>query len=730
MTTLSPTPSPSGLSVQPPDQHPDFAAEEQWLSSTISAILGRIEAWEDRERTQGADLDSSLVMADTAEEYAAVLSPHVSAPYFGALRVRLAGKTQTLYVGRHAFTDPKGPHSVISWESAVGSLFYGNTLEWQTPRGLTGSIQRRRQLQVSDKILHHITDLYDAESGETGGREAVLLSRLSEAATSGMRSVVETLQPEQNEILRAPAGHNLVIQGPAGSGKTTLLFHRLAWLLHPERGDQQAKADACMVLMPNQVLANYAARVLPGLGLEGVIVTTPEAWATSFLGLEKLEVVDRTLTLLLTDRDNQRRKAAWLKAKALGNLSMLEVVRRHLHSRLRSNLAAKNHALNYHAEVELPQGRTTLALSNAQLSGILETVLARDPHQGLRPALRQALAEAVLDQAKLTETAGAALLRQLGSELSRLSGNIIGGILPVMEARKLLGDAATLRNAAAGVLDERTIQLLLSDPLAAMPKPRRSHADVTELPIMLAISALLDGLGQRVGRSLVPYDHLALDESQDYPALLYRLLTRAARTGHITALGDSAQGVHGYKAVSHWEEMQTALGKATRMTLSKTYRSTQQITELSAKVAATYNRAGAIIGVERQGAEVLRLTGNTLAALSAEAIKIMQRSGHTNIAIVTRRVAEAEALALALQHHDVDAQAIVNEQARYHGNVVVLPVNLAKGLEFDACIVAGADAEHYDPAVEYEARLLYVSASRGMHALALVAEHTIHPLLA
>ncbi|AZI45191.1 DNA helicase UvrD (plasmid) [Deinococcus psychrotolerans] len=710
----------------PPIHHPDFEAEAAHLSGTVSAMLQQIDAWEDRSRTNGADLETSLVMQDTAEEHAATLSPHVHKPYFGALMVRIAGKTQPLYVGNHAFKDLKGPHSVLSWESEVGGLFYAQTLPWQTPRGLSGTVLRRRQLDVQDKTLHGVTDLYDAETGETGGREAVLLKRLSEAATAGMRNVVETLQPEQNEILRASAGVHLCIQGPAGSGKTTMLYHRLAWLLHPERREHRARPEACMVLMPNQVLARYSARILPSLHLEGVTVTTPEAWATSFLGLEKLEIVDRTLTLLLTDASKARRKAAWRKARALGDLSMLRVVRQYLHQRIRANIAS----LKYLADVSLPGGsKATLTLDTPALQALVETVLARDPLEGLRIAVRHQIEEALLAQVRLDEDELATVRRQLRADITQLTGKVVTGLLPVLSARQLLSDEATLRRAATGILPERTLQVLLSDPLAAVARPRRSYADVTELPVMLAMAALLDGLGRRVGRELELYDHLALDEAQDYSPLLYALLIRATRKGHITALGDKNQGIHGYKGVADFGEMQAALGSARLMTLSRTYRSTRQITELSSKVAQTYNRTGAVVGVDRDGEAVLRLTGDTVAALCAQAVKAMQQAGHVNIAVVTRRVSDAEQLAADLQCHDVDAQAIVNEQARYQGQVVVMPVNLAKGLEFDGCIVAGADAAHYDPAVEYEARLLYVSTSRGMHALAVVAEEELHPLL-
>ncbi|GGR35484.1 hypothetical protein [Deinococcus ruber] len=94
----------------------------------------------------------------------------------------------------------------------------------------------------------------------------------------------------------------------------------------------------------------------------------------------------------------------------------------------------------------------------------------------------------------------------------------------------------------------------------------------------------------------------------------------------------------------------------------------------------------------------------------------VQAAGHANIAIVVRRTVDAALLVPALMRHDVDAQPILDEQARYKGGVVILPMHLAKGLEFDA-------------ATEFETRLLYVSLSRGVHALAVVAPSALHPLL-
>ncbi|RJF71214.1 DNA helicase UvrD [Deinococcus cavernae] len=694
-------------------------------------MIRQIEFWEDRDRNTGADLETSVTMADTSEEHAAMLSVHVHQPYFGSLKVRVGGREQTLYIGKHAFLDTKGAHSVVSWESEVGSLFYSDALGWTPRRGGQGVIKRRRQLDVAHKHLLRVTDLYDDEQGgDTGGREEVLLRRLQEQSTAGMRDVVETLQPEQNEAMRYPAGTPVIIQGAAGSGKTTIGFHRLAWMTNRDRGLHQARPEACMVLMPNRVLAAYAARILPELELQGVVVTTPETWITGLLGLEKLEVTDRTLTLLLTDTDNARRALAWRKAKLLGDARMLDVVRTHLWNKF--NAAIQGQSFSERVEV---RGRDpqTVTFSEAQLFGLLHDVFAADPLDGYRAGYRRLLEEHALAQLNVPEAEETSVGRQLSTPLTTLLGRIFASTTPVTEARRLLTDPAAL--SASGLLTEKEIRLLLADPLSGIPTPRRAHADVTELPLMLAVQAFTGGIGRAVGRSLEPFDHVVLDEAQDYSPLLYALLQRAARTGHITALGDLNQGMHGYKGPSSWEAVQEQLPGAQVLTLSRTFRSTRQITGLGARIASTYNRAADVKGVDRDGAEVQRYSGGNAdqigdeRPLIAQAVRDARAAGHTNIAIVTRRAADADHLSEQLREFDTDAQPITTQEHRYKGGLVILPVNLAKGLEFSAAIVAGANADIYDENVEYERRLLYVAASRALHWLALTSAGELHPLV-
>jgi DNA helicase-2/ATP-dependent DNA helicase PcrA len=60
---------------------------------------------------------------------------------------------------------------------------------------------------------------------------------------------------------------------------------------------------------------------------------------------------------------------------------------------------------------------------------------------------------------------------------------------------------------------------------------------------------------------------------------------------------------------------------------------------------------------------------------------------------------------------------------------VILPVHLAKGMEFEAVLLAGADERNY-PATEFEGRLLYVAATRALHRLEIFAAGAANAYLA
>jgi DNA helicase IV len=57
-----------------------------------------------------------------------------------------------------------------------------------------------------------------------------------------MRDIVATIQPEQDEIVRADADVSVCVQGAPGTGKTAVGLHRAAWLLYAYRSGSAGPA--------------------------------------------------------------------------------------------------------------------------------------------------------------------------------------------------------------------------------------------------------------------------------------------------------------------------------------------------------------------------------------------------------------------------------------------------------------------------------------------------------
>jgi DNA helicase IV len=161
---------------------------------------------------------------------------------------------------------------LIDWRADVARPFYLAT--GHTPMGL----RRRRHISTEGRTvtaLHdEILDLGDRErtGHEDPSGDAVLLAALNSARTGRMNDIVQTIQAEQDEIIRAPHRGVLVVEGGPGTGKTAVALHRAAFLLYEHR--ELLAKRAVLIVGPNPAFLGYIGEVLPSLGETGVLLAT------------------------------------------------------------------------------------------------------------------------------------------------------------------------------------------------------------------------------------------------------------------------------------------------------------------------------------------------------------------------------------------------------------------------------------------------------------------------
>lgn len=197
------------------------------------------------------------------------LSRQEFSPYFGRIDFKEKGKRRAIpyYIGVNALVkDGADVPMVCDWRAPVSSLFYDYELgdaSYNAPDGVTtGSIDVKRQYEIKNKQL-----LKSFDSALTIGDD-ILKDVLSAKASKKMKTIVSTIQKEQNKIIRNATANNMLVQGVAGSGKTSIALHRIAYLLY--QNQKTLKAEDILILSPNTLFSEYISEVLPELGEENM----------------------------------------------------------------------------------------------------------------------------------------------------------------------------------------------------------------------------------------------------------------------------------------------------------------------------------------------------------------------------------------------------------------------------------------------------------------------------
>ena len=169
---------------------------------------------------------------------------------------------------------------VYDWRAPISSMFYNNEVgdssyTISTGDKITGKITLKRQYKISGREIKEVfdTDMQIIDS--------VLKQMLAKNASNKMKNIVNTIQKEQNEIIRKNDVDLLIVQGPAGSGKTSIAMHKIAYLLYSER--DKINNSNVMILSPNEIFNNYISDVLPDIGEDNVCQATYLEFAKAYI---------------------------------------------------------------------------------------------------------------------------------------------------------------------------------------------------------------------------------------------------------------------------------------------------------------------------------------------------------------------------------------------------------------------------------------------------------------
>ncbi|GGN90893.1 RNA polymerase recycling motor HelD [Saccharibacillus kuerlensis] len=669
-----------------------------------------------------------------------------NSPYFGRIDFREEGEASAdpIYLGIASLQDDNDQDFLIyDWRAPISSLYYDGSpgsVSYRTPGGsVEGEMELKRQYVIRDAKIRVMFD-----TGMTIGDE-LLQEVLSQSADDKMKSIVSTIQREQNAIIRNEQSRLLVVQGAAGSGKTSAALQRVAYLLYRYR--DTLSADQLVLFSPNSLFNSYVSTVLPELGEENMLQTTFQAYLERRIGREfELEDAFDQLEYLLQgdvseDGDYEARLAGIRYKSSLDYLEVIRAYREHLSERdmMFRPIRFQGHEIvsaadmqrkfyEFDPSIKIPSrieqmGKWLLKEVSEYGKSQRDEEWVDDQIQLLdSSALHKAY-----NQMRRNQKGAADTFDDFDQQREAAARMIVNDWLkPVRKwikrqrfvdvkgmYRRLYKDETLFRQLSGG----RPLPAMWHEfarlTIDRMAKSELMFEDATPL---LLLRELLQGFITNTA-----IRHMIVDEVQDYTPFQLEFLKRLFPRARMTALGDLNQAIYGHdSALDDYDPLLNLYGREESMVLrlTRSYRSTREITEFT---KAMLLEGEMIVPFTRTGEKpVLRRFAKEAQAEMEEAvasdIEKLRDQGLDYTAIICKTQSECNELHKRLKNR-LDTRLITKNTPAFEKGTVIVPAYLAKGVEFDAALLYNASAERYSR--ESERKLFYTACTRAMHVLHL-----------
>ncbi|MFG2379445.1 HelD family protein [Streptomyces avermitilis] len=583
---------------------------------------------------------------------------------------------QSYHLGRLRITEhPAAPPLVVDWRAPVSRAFYQASA--RDPQG----VAVRRRFGWAPGSRGDTADLTGLEDEHIGAEQhapsRILTHEIERPRLGPMRDIAATIQPEQDDLVRAGLATSVCVQGAPGTGKTAVGLHRAAYLLytHPQR----IRRGGLLILGPNRTFLSYIAEVLPALGETGVRQSTVA------------DEIGAGHRVTVTAVDDER------TAVVKHDPRMAEVLRRALYG----------HIGTVADSLAVADGSYRWRVPAGELARIVGDVRTEQPPYAVgRERVRTRVVGRI--QAQAERRAGPrtpAWVRKI--ERARPVGAYVDAVWPRVRAEEvvagLLTDPDALAAAADGVLDaDEQRALLWAGPPRSYRSARWSAADLVLLDEVAGLIEHPEG-----------YGHLVVDEAQDLSPMECRAIARRAVFGSLTVLGDLAQGTTPW-AARDWSELLLHLGRpdAHVVPLTTGFRVPEAVVGLANRLLERLDVAvPAARSLRRDGELRMRQVAEAADVAAAVVEAVREALAHEGSVGVIAADADVAAVREALSRAGLDPAGPDQLGAR----VTVVPATVAKGLEYDHVVAV-------EPAAIAEAE------SRGLHRLYVVLTRAVSRL--
>ncbi|HGF7690461.1 AAA family ATPase [Enterococcus faecium] len=640
------------------------------------------------------EIDQMNIKQKNAENQLAKIERLLKSPYFGKVVVDFLDNEpkESFYIGTANFTDDADENLVYDWRSPIAELFYNNMIGPSSytvrQNKIDTVIKERRQFLLERDRLVKFFDTSVAIQDD------VLLEVLGQDETNEMKAITATIQSEQNTIIRDVKSQNILVNGVAGSGKTSAIMQRIAYLLYLYRDTMTS--DDLLILSPNHRFIDYISNVLPSLGERNPLNLTI-IQLVSQLSAEEIEGEEAYFKRIMGENVSEQTERLRSK-KFIDNLKQSDPLFLDHPNFIRG--LTKN-------------GKTVL--SKKTIEKIYEKVPAHpkliDRLQATKKALMSEWKNHLLKQAKspavqnqvlsLTEDRQLELFGKLISDDSEQSIVAYARKLLQKKYRKITRQIEEMAWVDEHQLFERIYEKRYGSAYAWQPT-----RTVDEAVIILAIRHLL------VEKVNVPaFRYLLIDEVQDYTLAQLGLLIELFPKTHFTLVGDENQAI--FNSSTTFADIMRCFDDyhlpIHRYDLRNSYRSSGAITELFKTYAVDQEKID-IVSIRPQGKEPEYRSFRSSEELLKILAEILVSLKGEKAAVITQTEEETQTLQESIKKNSYGLE-----------NCQIIPLSLAKGLEFDHVILYPFENDGDE---QRRRRQMYTAISRGMKSIVVLERAT------
>lgn len=628
-----------------------------------------------------------------------LLEKMIKSPYFARIDFKFDDEDEfeKIYIGRSSLRKNSYQEMyVYDWRSPIASIFYrfmtGEAF-YDAPCGrVTGELNLKRQYEIKNGKLEYFFD------SDVQIVDEFLRQLLSQNTTAKMKAIVETIQHEQDVVIRDMENDLLMVQGVAGSGKTSIALHRAAYLMY--QGLQtKLSANNIMIISPNSIFEQYISNVLPELGEDNVISS----------------VFEDILSALLIGRKIQSRND--FLENLIVNSKYKEISRNSIEFKTSSFF---REILDQFL-IDIP--RQWIEFEDVYYEGkcVVSGQILKDKILG-RPETPLGIKLEQLEDYILEQIFGTGKGRGHKEEKNLIKQEIQKFIkIDIVELYKILfSNEAYFYSLLQNSNPSQNIKNIWKYTKENL------EADSLYYDDAIAIAYLyLKIYGTNKYKNI---KQVVIDEAQDYYPLQYEIFNFLFSNAKFTILGDMKQTLAKKEDISFYEQIQKILNKkkSSLIMLDKSFRCTNEILNFSLKFI---EQSSQIKSFNRNGDSPKVYIADNSEIFIDEIVKeinLCQEKGFQSICLICKTEKNSIYLFNKIKHK-LDIQLIKNGSVSDLQGVFILPVYMSKGLEFDTVLICDADSQNYHD--EDDKNLLYVACTRALHKLSLFCENEVSPLI-